>query len=100
MRGPVRIRVKTPSRMPVFTRSPFRCFLCCGISPRIGRYGCVLGVVHRVMENGPMASIERLHRTAPDLAKLEEDVVSSLPAIRAAPSGQMADHFEPEEAIP
>src|SRR5439155_17141905 len=64
--------------------------------------GCALGVVHRVMENGLMASIERLHRTAPlDLAKLEEDVVGSLPAIRAAPapSGPMPDYVEHEVGV-
>jgi hypothetical protein len=50
-----------------------------------------------------MASIERLHRTAPlDLAKLEEDVVGSGPAIRAAPSpsGPMPDYVEHEEGVP
>ena len=50
-----------------------------------------------------MATIERLHRTAPlDLAKLEEDVVGSLPAIRAAPSapsGPMPDYVEHEEGV-
>lgn len=48
-----------------------------------------------------MASIERLHRSAPlDLAKLEEDVVGSLPAIRAAPSsGQMPDYVEHEAGV-
>ena len=49
-----------------------------------------------------MASIERLHRTAPlDLARLEEDVVGSLPAIRAAPapSGPMPDYVEHEEGV-
>ncbi len=49
-----------------------------------------------------MASIERLHRTAPlDLAKLEEDVVASLPAIRTAPppSGSMPDYVEHEEGV-
>jgi L-rhamnose isomerase len=47
-----------------------------------------------------MASIERLHRTAPlDLAKLEEDVVGSLPAIREAPSGQMPDYVEHEAGV-
>src|SRR5256886_11069671 len=51
----------------------------------------------------PMASIERLHRTAPlDLARLEEDVVGSLPAIRAAPapSGPMPDYVEHAEGVP
>ena len=48
----------------------------------------------------PMATIERLHRTAPlDLAKLEEDVVGNLPAIRAAPSGAMPDYVEHEEGV-
>ena len=48
-----------------------------------------------------MASIERLHRTAPlDLARLEEDVVGSLPAIRVAPSGPMPDYVEHEEGVP
>jgi hypothetical protein len=48
----------------------------------------------------PMATIERLHRTAPlDLAKLEEDVVGSLPAIRPAPSGPMPDYVEHEEGV-
>src|SRR2546430_17570878 len=48
----------------------------------------------------PMASIERLHRTAPlDLAKLEEDVVGTLPAISAAPSGPMPDYHQPEEGV-
>lgn len=47
-----------------------------------------------------MASIERLHRTAPlDLAKLEEDVVGSIPAIRAAPSGPMPDYVVHEEGV-
>ena len=49
-----------------------------------------------------MASIERLHRTgtAPlDLAKLEEDVVGSLPEIRAAPSKTMPDYVEHEEGV-
>ena len=49
-----------------------------------------------------MASIERLHRTAPlDLAKLEEDVVGSVPAIRAAtlPSEAMPDYVEHEEGV-
>ena len=47
-----------------------------------------------------MASIERLHRNAPlDLAKLEEDVVGSLPAIRAAPPEPMPDYVEHEEGI-
>jgi hypothetical protein len=47
-----------------------------------------------------MASIERLHRTAPlDLAKLEEDVVGSLPAIRPAPSGPMPDYVKHEEGV-
>ena len=47
-----------------------------------------------------MATIERLHRTAPlDLAKLEEDVVGSLPAIRPAPSGPMPDYVEHEEGV-
>ena len=48
-----------------------------------------------------MASIERLHRTAAplDLAKLEEDVVGNLPAIRAAPSGAMPDYVEHEEGV-
>ena len=49
-----------------------------------------------------MASIERLHRTAPlDLAKLEEDVVGSVPAIRAAtpPSQAMPDYVEHEEGV-
>ena len=51
-----------------------------------------------------MATIERLHRTAPlDLAKLEEDVVASLPEIRAAPpalSGPMPAYVEHEEGVP
>jgi L-rhamnose isomerase len=49
-----------------------------------------------------MAIIERLHRTAPlDLAKLEEDVVGSLPAIKPppAPSGQMPDYVVHEEGV-
>ena len=47
-----------------------------------------------------MASIERLHRTAPlDLAKLEEDVVGNLPAIRPAPSGAMPDYVKHEEGV-
>src|SRR5215467_10859821 len=47
-----------------------------------------------------MAIIERLHRTAPlDLAKLEEDVVGSLPAIRPVPSGQIPDYVEHEEGV-
>ena len=49
-----------------------------------------------------MASIERLHRTAPlDLAKLEEEVVGSVPAIRAVPppSGAMPDYVEHEEGV-
>lgn len=47
-----------------------------------------------------MASIERLHRTAPlDLAKLEEDVVGSPPAIRPAPSGAMPDYVKHEEGV-
>ena len=47
-----------------------------------------------------MATIERLHRTAPlDLAKLEEDVIRSLPAIKAAPSGPMPDYVEHEEGV-
>jgi hypothetical protein len=47
-----------------------------------------------------MASIERLHRTAPlDLAKLEEDVVGSLPAIRASPPEPMPHYVEHEEGI-
>lgn len=49
-----------------------------------------------------MASIERLHRTpALDLAKLEEDVVASIPAIRVAPapSGPMPDYVEHEEGV-
>src|SRR5258705_3941815 len=48
----------------------------------------------------PMASIERLHRTAPlDLARIEEDVVGSLPAIRAARSGPRPDYVEHEEGV-
>jgi hypothetical protein len=48
-----------------------------------------------------MASIERLHnRTAPlDLAKLEEDVVGSIPAIRVAPSEPMPDYVVHEEGV-
>jgi len=49
-----------------------------------------------------MANIERLHRTpALDLAKLEEDVVASIPAIRVAPapSGPMPDYVEHEEGV-
>jgi hypothetical protein len=49
-----------------------------------------------------MASIERLHRTAPlDLAKLEEDVVGSIPAITAVPlpSGAMPDYVAHEEGV-
>ena len=47
-----------------------------------------------------MATIERLHRTAPlDLAKLEEDVVGSFPAIKASPSGAMPDYVEHEEGV-
>lgn len=48
-----------------------------------------------------MASIERLHRTAPlDLAKLEEDVVGSLPPpTGAAPLGTMPDYVEHEEGV-
>ena len=49
-----------------------------------------------------MASIERLHKTAPlDLAKLEEDVISGVPAIRAAPppSGAMPDYVEHSEGV-
>jgi hypothetical protein len=47
-----------------------------------------------------MATIERLHRTAPlDFAKLEEDVVGSLPAIKAAPSGPMPNYVEHEEGV-
>ena len=46
------------------------------------------------------ASTERLHRTAPpDLAKLEEDVIGSLPAIRATSSGPMPDYVEHEEGV-
>ena len=48
----------------------------------------------------PMAIIERLHRTAPlDLAKLEEDVVGNVPAIKPAPSGLMPDYVEHEEGV-
>jgi hypothetical protein len=47
-----------------------------------------------------MASVERLHRTAPlDLAKLEEVVVGSLPVVRTAPSGPMPDYVEHEEGV-
>lgn len=47
-----------------------------------------------------MATVERLHRTAPlDLAKLEEDVVGTLPAIKVAPSGQMPDYVEHEAGV-
>ena len=49
-----------------------------------------------------MASIERLHRTAPlDLAKLEEDVVGSVSAIRAVtlPPGAMPDYVAHEEGV-
>src|SRR4051794_10441478 len=46
-----------------------------------------------------MASIERLHRTAPlDLAKLEEDVVASVPALRG-PSAPMPDYVEHQDGV-
>ena len=38
-----------------------------------------------------MASVERIHRGALDLAKLEEVVVGSVPAIRTAPPEPMPD---------
>ena len=48
-----------------------------------------------------MASIERLHRTAPlDLAKLEEDVVASVPALRGPPSAPMPDYVEHQDGVP
>lgn len=49
-----------------------------------------------------MASIERLHRTAPlDLAKLEEVVVGSFPVIGTVPPppGSMPDYVEHEEGV-
>jgi len=47
-----------------------------------------------------MASIERIHKAAPlDLAKLEKDVVASLPATRVAPSGAMPDYVEHQEGV-
>src|SRR5258705_10567520 len=47
-----------------------------------------------------MASIERLQRTASlDLARLEKDVVASIPVIRAAPSGPMPDYVEHQEGV-
>src|SRR3954468_16364059 len=47
-----------------------------------------------------MASIERLHRTAPlDLAKLEEDVVASVPALRGPPSAPMPDYVEHQYGV-
>jgi len=47
-----------------------------------------------------MASIERLHRTAPlDLAKLEEDVVASVPALRGPPSAPMPDYVEHQDGV-
>jgi len=47
-----------------------------------------------------MASIERIHKAAPlDSAKLEKDVVASLPAIRVAPSGAMPDYVEHQEGV-
>ena len=47
-----------------------------------------------------MASIERLPRTASlDLARLEKDVVASIPVIRAAPSGPMPDYVEHQEGV-
>src|SRR5437764_8621783 len=87
---------------PAFTRSPSRCFFRCRISPRIGRHAPRAGGCSSRYGEWPMATIERLHRTAPlDLAKLEEDVVGSLPAIRAAPapSGPMTDYVEHEVGV-
>ena len=47
-----------------------------------------------------MAIIERLQKTAPlDLAKLENDVVASLPAIKVTPSGAMPDYVEHQEGV-
>ena len=47
-----------------------------------------------------MASIERLPRTASlDLARLEKDVVASIPTMRTAPSGPMPDYVEHQEGV-
>ena len=47
-----------------------------------------------------MAIIEHIHRAAPlDLAKLEKDVVASLPPIRVAASGPMPDYVEHQEGV-
>jgi hypothetical protein len=48
----------------------------------------------------PMASIERIHNGAAlDLAKLEKDVVASLPSVRVAPSGPIPDYVEHREGV-
>ena len=47
-----------------------------------------------------MASIERIHNGAAlDLAKLEKDVVASLPSVRVAPSGPIPDYVEHREGV-
>src|SRR4029077_3514795 len=47
-----------------------------------------------------MASIERLQRTAPlDLARLEKDVIASLPVIRGIPPDPMPDYVEHQEGV-
>ncbi len=47
-----------------------------------------------------MASIERIQRTAPlDLARLENDVIASLPVIRGIPPEPMPDYVEHQEGV-
>ena len=47
-----------------------------------------------------MASIERIQRAAPlDLARLENDVIASLPVIRGIPPEPMPDYVEHQEGV-